>query len=185
MKWDPVRAVGLAFLKASEKLRQGGWSSGKARRKGEELHIVVSFRLLLGFVCRNWASGYNTMCGCWNSHEFWEPMVWSKLGQIRAWHKAERMPQICKLLHKMPCLLPGLLGPTSFPSVIKALQEGLGLWLWKISAVFLDVRWALCLSTLQPKPINQVWGLNLLLKQTHPLQSDTSQTFPLPKCQGS
>ena len=24
MKWDPVRAVGLAFLKASEKLRQGG-----------------------------------------------------------------------------------------------------------------------------------------------------------------
>ena len=39
----------------------------------------------------------------------------------------------------MPCLLPDCLGPTSFPFVIKALQEGLGPLLWKINVLFLEV----------------------------------------------
>ena len=72
------------------------------------------------------SQGCSTTCDCWNCCEFWEPTVWrTKLGQIQAWHKAKRMPQICNwgcnLGHKMPCLLPGWLGPTSFPFVIKAL----------------------------------------------------------------
>lgn len=86
MEWDPVRAESLAFLKACEKLRQGGWSSGKVGKKGEALHRVISSHPLLDCVWRNQGSGYKVTCGCWNSHEFWEPTVWrSKLDQIQAW----------------------------------------------------------------------------------------------------
>lgn len=85
--------------------------------------------------------------------------------------------------------LPGWLGPISLPSIIVALQEED----WsvvvensgQINVLFLDVRWAPGLTSLQPKPINQVWWLNLLLKQTCQLQCDALQTSLLPKWRGT